>query len=116
MGRTAELTLRVHLDEAALPQRIEWGGSEVGFDGLRACTAANLTLWDGESHQLCGLGLWTPETRLEDMQTYLCQSLTQLADTCRRATRDETLAGLIEDCAKKLAARLALQMPPGSVA
>ncbi|MBI2379697.1 MAG: hypothetical protein HYV16_02940 [Gammaproteobacteria bacterium] len=107
MTRIAELTVRVHLDEEARPQRIEWSGTDAGFPGWRSCEAVNLTLWDAPGQRLCGLGLWAENTPLADMQAYLCQSLAQLADLGRRAICDEALAALIDDCRARLAAHVA---------
>lgn len=101
MSRLAEIGIEVELNEQKIPTSIRWSATDADFQGMRACSTANITFWDGEKKSLSAISLWTVDTSLADMYAFISESLGQLAQTCQNATHDEALTKMIYACASE---------------
>jgi len=101
VSRTAVIEVEVTLNEQQLPIRMQWSATDSSMNGPRQCAVANVTLWDAECKSLSAIGLWTLDCRLEDMYSFIGESLGQLAQVCQNATHDEELTQMIYACASR---------------
>ncbi len=108
MNKNSEIILFVELDEKNVPVKIEWKATDSGFEGKRESTSIMLSLWDKAENTTLGIDLWTKEMMVENMNVYFHQTLLKMADTYRRATRNEEVALMIEDFSAGFAEKLQL--------
>jgi gliding motility-associated protein GldC len=108
MNKNSEITLFVELDEKNVPVKIEWKATDSGFEGKRESSSMMLSLWDKSENMTLGIDLWTKEMMVEDMNVYFHQTLLKMADTYRRATRNEEVATMIENFSAGFAEKLEL--------
>ena len=108
MSKNSEITLYVELDEKKVPIKIKWSASDSGFEGQRESKSMMLSLWDKEENATMGIDLWTKEMMVEDMNVYFHQTFLKMADTYRRATKNEEAAKMIENFSADFADKLEL--------
>lgn len=108
MNKNSEINLFVELDEKKVPVKIEWSATDSGFEGKRECNSMMLSLWDKKENETMGIDLWTKEMMVEDMNVYFHQTFLKMADTYRRATKNEAIAVMIEDFSAQFASKLEL--------
>ena len=109
MPKMSEIKLIIHLDDNKVPEKIEWEATDAGFDGKKECKSMMISLWDKEESVTLGIDLWTKEMRVDEMNIYIHQSLLKMADTYRRATKDNIAAALIEDFSAGFAEKVDLK-------
>ena len=95
MSRTAEIRLTVDLDRDNVPVAIAWEASEAKSDGPTPCQSMMLSLWDAERRTMAAINLWSRDTTVDDMNLFFYQAFHQMAETYKRATRNNELAQLI---------------------
>lgn len=108
MNINSEIILYVELDEKKVPVKIEWTATDSGFDGKRESKSMMLSLWDKNENATLGIDLWTKDMMVEDMNVYFHQTFLKMADTYRRATKNEEIAGIIENFSAEFADKLEL--------
>ncbi|HKB85602.1 MAG TPA: gliding motility protein GldC [Ignavibacteriaceae bacterium] len=108
MIKNSEILLHIELDEKKVPVKIEWSATDSGFDGKRESKSMMLSLWDKQENATMGIDLWTKEMMVEDMNVYFHQTFLKMADTYRRATKNEEVAQIIENFSADFADKLEL--------
>lgn len=94
--RDAEIRFVVTLDEESVPESIGWEADDADFDGVRPCESIMVSIWDHEEGRTLTIDLWTKEMLVEEMDAFFYQTLMQMADTYRKATRkDETADSIL---------------------
>ena len=91
--KTSEIKFHVTLDEEKIPQTITWEATDSGIEGVKACNATMLTVWDAAENTTLRIDLWTKDMLVDDMKRFFYESLVTMADTYLRATHDAALAG-----------------------
>lgn len=109
MSRTAEIRLTVDLDNDNLPTRIEWQASDADHDGPKPCQSVMLSLWDSDTQSTAAIDLWTTDTTVDEMNLHFYQVFQKMAETYKRATRNEDIAMLIREFGDGFGARLGLR-------
>lgn len=89
MPEKHEIRIEITLDDKRVPKSIRWDASE-GDGG--ECRAFLLSLWDADGRTALRIDLWTPEMTVDEMKTFCWQTLAMMAETMRKATREEALA------------------------
>ncbi len=97
MSRTAEIKLKVDLDDEDVPTRIVWEASEAQGAGPAPCQSMMLSLWDGEKKSIAAIDLWIRDMTIDDMHLYFYQAIHQMADTYLRATKNSEGAKMIHE-------------------
>ena len=108
MSKKSEITLFVELDEKKVPVKIEWNATDSGMEGKKECKSMMLSLWDQQENATMGIDLWTKDMMIEDMNVYFHQTFLKMADTYRRATKNEEIAVMIENFSADFADKLEL--------
>jgi len=89
MHEKHEIRIEITLDDKRVPKSIRWDASE-GDGG--ECRAFLLSLWDADGRTALRIDLWTPEMTVEEMKAFCWQTLAMMAETMRKATREDALA------------------------
>lgn len=97
MSRTAEIRLTVDLDADDLPERIQWHATEAKSATPTPCQSMMLSVWDAENKTTAAIDLWTKDATIDDMNLHFFQLFHKMADTYRRATRNEEVARMIHE-------------------
>ena len=92
MSRSAEITVRVDLDDDDVPTRMEWQATEAREDGPVPCQSMMLSLWDSNHRSTVAIDLWTQEMTVDEMDLHFYQVIHKLADTYLRATKNSEMA------------------------
>ncbi len=108
MNKNSEIILYIELDEKKIPVKIEWSATDSGFEGKRECNSMMLSLWDKVENATMGIDLWTKDMMVEDMNVYFHQTFLKMADTYRRATKNEEIAVMVENFSAQFAEKLEL--------
>lgn len=106
MERTSEITLHVTLDKDSNPVRLGWTATDGGLEPNREVKAFMLHLWDEKENNSMRIELWNKTFMVEEMRTFVFQSLIAMADTLDRATSDHDAAADLREFAMKLAEKL----------
>jgi gliding motility-associated protein GldC len=108
MSKISEIKLTVKLDNNSVPEKIEWEATDAGFKGKKEAKSVLLSLWDKEENVTLGIDLWTKEMLVEDMNIHFHQVFLKLADTYKRATKNNEVASMIEEFSSEFAKKLEL--------
>jgi gliding motility-associated protein GldC len=108
MSKTSEIKLTVRLDNNRVPEKIEWEATDSGVKGKKEAESLILSLWDKKEKLTLGIDLWTKELLVDDMNIHFHQILLKLADTYRRATKNNEAADMIENFSAEFAKKLEL--------
>lgn len=106
MDRTSEIRLAVRSDADGV-QSIRWHADDAPEPGEQTAEAMILALWDGDRRNALRIDLWTPRLTVDDMNDFVYQTLSSLADSYRRATGNDDLMAEIKGFARTFAARAA---------
>ena len=107
-SRKAEIKLTIMLDADKLPTHIEWSATDSRSDRPQTCQSMMLSLWDAQKRSTAAIDLWTHEATIEDMNLYFYQVFHKMADTYRRATKNEAVADSIHRFGDEFGATLGL--------
>jgi len=111
VDRTTEIRISVGLDAQNNPIEITWTADEGGLDPDREVKAMMLNLWDKKENNSMRLELWSKDFLIEEMRSFVYQSLLALADTLDRATSDSDAAADLREFSHQLGEKLELFGP-----
>ena len=94
------ITIDILLDPNKIPEQINWNASDTTTENMQRAKALCLALWDGEEKNALRIDLWTKDMMVDEMGDFYFQMLMSLADTFKRATRQEKLSEEIKSFAK----------------
>jgi gliding motility-associated protein GldC len=94
------IQIQVQLDENKMPAEISWSAPENTPENTRKAKAFLLSLWDGSDKAALRIDLWTKDMMVDEMEDFFYQTLMTMADTYKRATRHDDLAGEMKSFAK----------------
>jgi len=107
--RTAEIRLTVDLDADSVASGIQWQAEEAPGGGPAACQSMMLSLWDNERKTTAAIDLWTRDMTIDDMNVFFYQVLHRMAETYRRATKNESMAQTIHEFGNRFGDGLGLR-------
>jgi len=90
--RTAEIKLKIELDENNIPENILWESTEGGNKEALPSKAMFLALWDHHYKNALRIDLWTKEMPLDEMKRFFYETLQTLGDSFLRAAGSDPLA------------------------
>jgi gliding motility-associated protein GldC len=94
------IQIQVQLDENKMPAEISWSAPDNTPENTRKAKAFLLSLWDGSDKAALRIDLWTKDMMIDEMEDFFYQTLMTMADTYKRATRHDDLAGEMKSFAK----------------
>ena len=91
----------MELDEKKYPEKIKWTSVDKGKDSeFSESKAFFLSLFDKKTKDTMELDLWTKDMQKIEMDRFVFQSLSSLADMYHRATKNSDLANEIQSFVK----------------
>jgi gliding motility-associated protein GldC len=108
MARVSYIKLTVHLDDNRVPEKIEWEATDSGSPGSKEVKSFLLSLWDKNDNSTLGIDLWTKDMLLDDMNIHFHQVFLKMADTYKRATKNNEVSAMINNFASEFAKKLEL--------
>jgi gliding motility-associated protein GldC len=102
---TSRITIDVTTDENHVPVAMEWTADDGGIQNQPASAMA-LSMWNAKEFAAMRMDLWTKEMSVEEMRSFVVQTMMTLADTYERATSDKDHAKAIRGFTEELAKRI----------
>jgi gliding motility-associated protein GldC len=96
----SSIVIDVELDEARIPQQIEWKATESTADRAQQAKAFMLSFWDGADKTALRIDLWTQKMMVDEMADFYYQTMMTMADTFERATRQTELVAEMKQFAR----------------
>ena len=107
---TSRITIDVTTDENHVPVAMEWTAQDGGVD-RQAVSAMALSMWNPKEFAAMRMDLWTKDMSVEEMRSFVVQTMMTLADTYERATSDKDHATAIRGFTEELAKRIGVLEP-----
>lgn len=96
------ININVTTDKDHNPEHIDWTASGSANDENPNPTKAFfLSLWDPEKNTALHIDLWTKRFRVDEMNSFIAQTLITMADTYNRATKDNELTNDLKEFAQQ---------------
>jgi gliding motility-associated protein GldC len=95
------ITINVKLDEAKLPEAIEWSAAGSTANEVQVAKGMFLNFWDGADKQALRIDLWSKDMMIDEMTDFYFQTIMGMADTYKRATNNEELCADMKAFAKQ---------------
>ena len=75
-----------------IPEQINWEASDSTADMKQRAKAMCLAFWDAADKSALRIDLWTKDMMVDEMGDFYYQMFMSMADTFKRATRQEALS------------------------
>ena len=110
MSTTSRITIDVTTDENQVPVAMEWTAEDGGVMNQPASAMA-LSMWNANEYAAMRMDLWTKDMSVEEMRSFMVQTMMTLADTYERSTSDKDHAKAIRGFTEELAKRIGVLEP-----
>ena len=97
----SSIKIDVLLDPNKVPQQISWSATDSNADMAQKAKAMCIAFWDGADKTALRIDLWTKDMMVDEMADFFYQMLSTMADTYRRATKQDELSDDIKKFAKE---------------
>ena len=94
------ITVNVLLDPNKIPEQITWQASDSTAEMNQKAKAMCLAFWDGADKSALRIDLWTKEMMVDEMGDFFYQMLMAMADTFKKATKQNALGDEMKFFAK----------------
>lgn len=104
---TSDININVELDENRVPEKLKWTAADGGIQNEEA-KAILLSIWDPKHKETLRIDLWTKDMPVDEMKIFFHQTLSAMADTFNRATKDEKMTATMKEFCDYFAEKLEL--------
>jgi len=104
---TSDININVELDENRVPEKLKWTAADGGIENEEA-KAILLSIWDPKHKETLRIDLWTKDMPVDEMKIFFHQTLSAMADTFNRATKDEKMTATMKEFCDYFAEKLEL--------
>ena len=104
---TSDININVELDENRVPEKLKWTAADGGVENEEA-KAILLSIWDPKHKETLRIDLWTKDMPVDEMKIFFHQTLSAMADTFNRATKDEKMTATMKEFCDYFAEKLEL--------
>ena len=94
------ITIDVLLDPNKVPEQISWQATDSNTEMAQKAKAMCVAFWDGADKSALRIDLWTKDMMVDEMGDFYYQLLMTMADTFKRATKQDELSEEIKTFAK----------------
>ena len=101
----SRITIDVTTDENHVPVAMEWTAEDGGI-AQQPASAMALSMWNAKEYAAMRMDLWTQDMSVEEMRSFVVQTMMTLADTYEKATSDNEHATAIRGFTQELAKRV----------
>ncbi|MEJ7588450.1 MAG: gliding motility protein GldC [Ferruginibacter sp.] len=85
------IKIDVLLDPDKVPEQINWTATDSTAGMNQKAKAMCIAFWDGADKTALRIDLWTKDMMMDEMADFYYQMLMTMADTFKRATKQEEL-------------------------
>jgi gliding motility-associated protein GldC len=97
----SSIKVDILLDPDKIPQQISWQASDSTADMAQKAKAMCLAFWDGQDRSALRIDLWTKDMMVDEMGDFFYQMMMTMADTFKRATKQDDLSAEMKTFAKE---------------
>src|ERR1700752_352255 len=97
---TSSINIDVTLDKDRVPEDIRWNATDSRTENARKAKAMMLAFWDSADKSAMRIDLWTKDMMVDEMADFFYQTMTTMADSYLRATKNNELAAEMKQLAK----------------
>src|SRR6476661_6599382 len=90
--KKSTIEIEVLLDPNKVPEQINWEASDSNAEMKQKAKAMCLAFWDSADKSALRIDLWTKDMMVDEMGDFYYQMLMTMADTFKRATKQEGLS------------------------
>ena len=95
------IKIDVLLDPNKVPEQINWVASDSSAEMVQKAKAMSVAFWDGADKTAMRIDLWTKDMMVDEMADFYYQMLMSMADTFKRATKQEEMSNDMKKFAKE---------------
>lgn len=95
------ISIDVMLDPNKIPEQINWSATDSNADMTQKAKAMCLAFWDGMDKTALRIDLWTKDMMVDEMADFYYQMMMGMADSFKRATKQESLGDEMKIFAKQ---------------
>jgi gliding motility-associated protein GldC len=95
------IKIDVLLDPNKIPEQINWSATDSSTATAQKAKAMCIAFWDGADKTAMRIDLWTKDMMVDEMVDFYYQMFMTMADTFKRATQQEEIAGDMKKFAKE---------------
>jgi len=95
------IKIDVLLDPQKIPEQINWQASDSTADMVQKAKAMSIAFWDGADKSALRIDLWTKDMMVDEMADFYYQMMMGMADSFKRATRQEEMSNDMKKFAKE---------------
>jgi gliding motility-associated protein GldC len=94
------INIDILLDPNKFPEQIHWQASDSNAEMKQKAKAMCLAFWDPEDKSALRIDLWTKDMMVDEMGDFFYQMMMTMADTFKRATKQDELSDEMKAFAK----------------
>lgn len=94
------IQIDVLLDPDKVPEQITWKATDSTADMVQKAKAMCIAFWDGADKTALRIDLWTKDMMVDEMADFYYQMLMTMADTFKRATKQQEMSDDMKAFAK----------------
>ncbi len=95
------IKIDILLDPDKIPEQINWQASDSTADMVQKAKAMSVAFWDGTDKSALRIDLWTKDMMVDEMADFYYQMMMGMADSFKRATRQEDMSNDMKKFAKE---------------
>ncbi len=95
------IKIDILLDPDKIPEQINWQASDSTADMVQKAKAMSVAFWDGADKSALRIDLWTKDMMVDEMADFYYQMMMGMADSFKRATRQEDMSNDMKKFAKE---------------
>ena len=99
--KKSTIGIEVLLDPNKIPEQINWEASDSNAAMKQKANAMCLAFWDPADKSALRIDLWTKDMMVDEMGDFFYQMLMTMADTFKRATKQQELSDDMKAFAKE---------------
>ena len=88
-------------DENRVPSGISWTATDTSAENAQKAKAMMISFWDGAEKAALRIDLWTQDMMVDEMADFYYQMMMGMADSFKRATRQEEMSDDMKKFAKE---------------
>ena len=97
----SKITIDVMLDADRIPEQIHWHASDSTAEMKQKAKAMCIAFWNAADKSALRIDLWTKDMMVDEMGDFFYQMLMTMADTFKRATKQDGLSEEMKQFAKQ---------------
>ena len=103
--KETKITIKVKLDQNNIPEEIMWSAPDGGMKN-QLSKAIFLSFWDSNQKETLKMDLWTKEMPIDEMKTFMLQTLQSMNQTISKAIGNEDLIKIIDEFSQKFESKI----------